>query len=254
MNVKNKISSLINEIEEHNINYYIKESPTISDYEYDVLLRELEYLEKKYPNYIQESSPTQRIGAAPNKEFATIEHSIPMLSLSNAMSDSEIIQFDEQVKKILKTNENIEYVAEPKLDGVAIEVVYINGFFSHGSTRGDGKIGEDISSNIKTIKSIPLRLYNSTKVPDLLELRGEVFIKKDNFKKLNEDRSLKGENIFANARNCASGSLRQLDSKITSSRPLDVNFYGCGSINGYEFNSQFEFIKKIPEWGFRQIL
>ena len=250
MNVKNKISSLINEIEEHNINYYIKESPTISDYEYDVLLRELEYLEKKYPNYIQESSPTQRIGAAPNKEFATIEHSIPMLSLSNAMSDSEIIQFDEQVKKILKTNENIEYVAEPKLDGVAIEVVYINGFFSHGSTRGDGKIGEDISSNIKTIKSIPLRLYNSTKVPDLLELRGEVFIKKDNFKKLNEDRSLKGENIFANARNCASGSLRQLDSKITSSRPLDVNFYGCGSIKGYEFNSQFEFIKKIPEWGF----
>tara|TARA_Y100000768_G_scaffold73230_1_gene51655 strand:+ start:3734 stop:5728 length:1995 start_codon:yes stop_codon:yes gene_type:complete len=250
MNIKNKILSLINEIEEHNINYYIKESPTISDYEYDILLRELEDLEKKYPDYIQESSPTQRIGATPNKEFATIEHSIPMLSLSNAMSDSEIIQFDEQVKKILKTNEDIEYVAEPKLDGVAIEVVYIDGFFSHGSTRGDGKIGEDISSNIKTIKSIPLRLYNSNNVPDLLELRGEVFIKKNNFKKLNDHRSLKGENIFANARNCASGSLRQLNPKTTSNRPLDVNFYGCGSIKGFKFNSQFEFMKKIPEWGF----
>ena len=249
MNIKNKILYLINEIEEHNLNYYIKDNPTISDYEYDLLLRELELLEKQYPNFIQDSSPTQRVGASPNQEFGTIKHSVPMLSLSNAMSDSELIQFDEQVKKILKTNDNIEYVAEPKLDGVAIEVVYKNGIFMHGSTRGNGILGEDISSNIKTIKSIPLRLFNNSNPPDLLELRGEVFIKKSKFKKLNDDRSGDGQNIFANARNCASGSLRQLDSKITSSRPLDVNFYGCGSVVGYEFESQHSFINKIPDWG-----
>ena len=250
MNIKNKILSIIDEIEQHNINYYIKENPIISDYEYDLLLRELEDLEKKHPELITKTSPTQRVGASPNKDFASIKHSVPMLSLSNAMSDSEIVLFDEQVKKILRTDEEIEYVAEPKLDGVAIEVVYRNGIFSHGSTRGDGKIGEDISSNIKTIKSIPLRIFNRNEPPELLELRGEVFIKKNNFKKLNNDRLKKGENIFANARNCASGSLRQLDSKITSSRPLDVNFYGCGLIKGYNFDNQYQFMTKIPNWGF----
>ena len=250
MDIKNKISLLIDKIEEHNVNYYIKQNPLISDYEYDLLLRELESLEKKHPQFIHPSSPTQRVGAAPNQDFGTIEHTIPMLSLSNAMSESEIKQFDDQVKKILETDEEIEYVAEPKLDGVAIEVVYKNGKLSHGSTRGDGIIGEDISSNIRTIKSIPLRLFDASNPPNLLELRGEVFIKKSDFKILNKQRIENRENAFANPRNCASGSLRQLDSNITANRPLVVNFYGPGSIEGHEFSSQFEFINKIPKWGF----
>ena len=151
-----------------------------------------------------------------NEVFHSINHTLPMLSLANAMSKDEIIQFDEQIKKLLNIDDNIEYVAEPKLDGVAIEVVYQNGEFLHGSTRGDGVIGEDISSNIKTIKSIPLRLVNKNSPPNLLEVRGEVFIKKTDFKNLNKKRINNKESIFANPRNCASGSLRQLDSKITS--------------------------------------
>ena len=250
MTIKDKISRIIKKIEEHNVNYYIKENPLISDYEYDLLLRELESLEKQYPEFIHSSSPTQRVGASPSKQFEEIEHSIPMLSLSNAMSESEVVQFDDQVKKILKTDNDIEYVAEPKLDGVAIEVVYKKGIFSHGSTRGNGEIGEDISSNIKTIKTIPLRLFNDMNPPELLELRGEVFIKKSDFKNLNKDRIKNEQSIFANPRNCASGSLRQLDSSVTSNRPLVVNFYGCGLIEGYKFNSQSEFIDKIPDWGF----
>ena len=193
MDIKNKISLLIDKIEEHNVHYYIKEDPLISDYEYDLLLRKLESLEKKYPQFIHPSSPTQRVGASPNQDFGTIEHSIPMLSLSNAMSELEIKQFDDKVKKILETDEEIEYVAEPKLDGVAIEIVYKSGKFLHGSTRGDGIIGEDISSNIRTIKSIPLRLFDVSNPPNLLELRGEVFIKKSDFKILNKQRIEKGE-------------------------------------------------------------
>ncbi len=249
MDIKNKISILIEKIEEHNVNYYIKENPVISDYEYDLLLRELQDLESQYPEYIQKSSPTQRVGTTPNQAFDSTHHTIPMLSLSNAMSKDEIIQFDEQVKKNLQIDEPIEYVAEPKLDGVAIEVVYKNGQFSHGSTRGDGIVGENISSNIKTIKSIPLRLFNKNKIPDLLEVRGEVFIKKSDFKVLNQTRISNEESIFANARNCASGSLRQLDSRITANRPLMVNFYGCGSINGKAIKSQFDFINMLPKWG-----
>ena len=183
MNIKEKILLLIKKIEEHNVNYYIKENPLISDHEYDLLLKELQNLENQYPEYIYKSSPTQRVGTKPNKAFDSINHTIPMLSLSNAMSQDEIIQFDDQVKKLLDTDDKIEYVAEPKLDGVAIEVVYQNGEFLHGSTRGDGITGEDISSNIKTIKSIPLRLYNQNNLPNLLEVRGEVFIKKSDFNK-----------------------------------------------------------------------
>ena len=249
MDIKKKISILIEKIEEHNVNYYIKENPLISDYEYDLLLRELQNLESQHPEYIQQSSPTQRVGTTPNQAFDSIHHTIPMLSLSNAMSKNEIIQFDEQVKKFLNTDKEIEYVAEPKLDGVAIEVVYKNGEFLHGSTRGDGIVGENISSNIKTIKSIPLRLFNQDTAPSLLEVRGEVFIKKSDFKILNQTRVLNEESIFANARNCASGSLRQLDSRITSSRPLMVNFYGCGTINNQFIKSQFEFINMLPKWG-----
>ena len=247
MNPTNRIVELIREIEKHNFHYYIENNPIISDYEYDILLRELEKLESEYPELINSNSPTQRVGAKPAKGFSAIEHSIPMLSLSNAMSTDEIIQFDKQIKKIL--GDNVEYVAEPKLDGIAVEVVYQNGKFSFGSTRGNGVTGEDISSNLKTIKSIPLRLYDNYQIPELLEVRGEVFIQKNDFKNLNDNQLKNEKSIFANPRNCASGSLRQLDPSITSKRPLVVNFYGLGLINGVNIESQYDFIDILPKWG-----
>ena len=247
MNPKNRILELIQEIEKHNLHYYIENNPIISDYEYDILLRELENLENKYPELINSNSPTQRVGAKPEEGFSAIKHSIPMLSLSNAMSVDEIIHFDQQVNKAL--GNNVEYVAEPKLDGVAVEAVYQNGEFAFGSTRGDGITGEDISSNLKTIKSIPLRLYDGYEIPELLEIRGEVFIKKNDFKKLNENQLKNQESVFANPRNCASGSLRQLDPNITFKRPLVVNFYGSGMINGVNITSQYDFVNILPKWG-----
>ena len=249
MSIQNKILDLIKQIEEHNFNYYIQDNPIISDYEYDTLMRELQSLEKENPELILDSSPTQRVGNKPSDKFETLTHTIPMLSLANAMSKDEIVHFDDQIKRLLKAEQEIEYVAEPKLDGVAIEVVYKNGEFIHGSTRGDGITGEDISSNIKTIKAIPLRLMTHTKVPKLLEVRGEVFIKKKDFSKLNKTRLDNAEAIFANPRNCASGSLRQLDPRITASRPLFVNFYGFGEMDAKEIHSQFEFIKMLPQLG-----
>ena len=247
MNSKQRISELIQEIEKHNLHYYIENNPIISDYEYDILLRELERLENEYPELIQLNSPTQRVGAKPADGFSAIKHSVPMLSLSNAMSTDEIIHFDQKINKAL--GNNVEYVAEPKLDGVAVEVVYKKGEFAFGSTRGDGVTGEDISSNLKTIKSIPLRLYNGYQVPELLEIRGEVFIKKNDFKKLNETQLKKQESVFANPRNCASGSLRQLEPSVTSKRPLVVNFYGSGIIDGINIDSQYDFINIMPKWG-----
>ena len=247
MDSKKRIAELIQEIEKHNLHYYIEDNPLISDYEYDILLRELENLENKYPELVNPNSPTQRVGVKPAEGFLSIEHSIPMLSLSNAMSADEIIHFNQQITKALGSD--VEYVAEPKLDGVAVEVVYQNGEFAFGSTRGDGVIGEDISSNLKTIKSIPLRLYDGYKIPELLEIRGEVFIKKNDFKKLNSDRLKNEKSIFANPRNCASGSLRQLDPNITSKRPLVVNFYGSGIINGIKIESQYQFMNILPKWG-----
>ena len=247
MDPKKRIAELIQEIEKHNLHYYIEDNPLISDYEYDILLRELENLENKYPELVNPNSPTQRVGVKPAEGFLSIEHSIPMLSLSNAMSADEIIHFNQQITKALGSD--VEYVAEPKLDGVAVEVVYQNGEFAFGSTRGDGVIGEDISSNLKTIKSIPLRLYDGYKIPELLEIRGEVFIKKNDFKKLNSDRLKNEKSIFANPRNCASGSLRQLDPNITSKRPLVVNFYGSGIINGIKIESQYQFMNILPKWG-----
>jgi len=247
MNPTNRIVELIREIEKHNLYYYIENNPIISDYEYDILLRELEKLESEYPELINSNSPTQRVGAKPSTGFSAIEHSIPMLSLSNAMSTDEIIQFDKQIKKTL--GDNVEYVAEPKLDGIAVEVVYQKGEFAFGSTRGNGVTGEDISSNLKTIKSIPLRLYDNYQIPELLEVRGEVFIQKNNFKNLNDNRLKNEKSIFANPRNCASGSLRQLDPSITSKRPLVVNFYGLGLINGVSIESQYDFIDILPKWG-----
>ena len=249
MSVKNRIQELQEILNKHNISYYVYDDPTISDYEYDLLLKELESLEKEYPEFITFNSPTQRVGGEPLTSFNTVKHSIPMLSLANAMNQNELEAFDIQIKKFLNTNQNIEYIGEPKLDGLAVELVYNDGIFSYGSTRGDGVNGENITENLKTIKGIPLQL-NTNNPPEILEVRGEVYIDHNDFKKLNKERLKNNEKIFANPRNCAAGSLRQLDSKITSMRPLKIFCYGLGISNGFEFENQKQFLDKLKQWSF----
>ena len=246
--MKNKIDSLIEKINYHNMQYYVYDNPIISDYEYDILLKELQILETKYPKLVSLKSPTQRVGAEPLSKFNQVNHRIPLLSLSNAMNNDELELFNTQMKKGL--NKSIEYVGEPKLDGLAVELVYENGQFIQGSTRGDGNVGEDITENLKTIKAIPLYLNNDYTIPSILEVRGEVFINHTDFENLNKQRIKVGDSIFANPRNCAAGSLRQLDPKITATRPLRIYCYAPGYIEGIKFNSQLEFLKTLPKWGF----
>ena len=250
MDAQKKILSLIKEIEQHNIDYYVHDNPKISDSEYDKLLRELQDIENQYPDLILDYSPTKRVGSTPASKFDSIEHSIPMLSLANAMNPDELIDFDSRVKKILNTDENIEYVMEPKLDGLAVEVVYENGFFKHGSTRGNGTTGEDVSSNLRTIKAIPLSLLNTNiDTSGIIEFRGEVFINHSDFTLLNKNRIKNHETIFANPRNCAAGSLRQLNPKITANRPLIINFYSIGLQGNLNITTQMELIQCMPSLG-----
>jgi len=246
--IHQRINELKEEIEKHNYYYYVLDSPIVSDTEWDKLFRELEALESEYPNLIDINSPTQRVGAKPLDGFKTDKHRIPMLSLSNAMNNEELRSFNERIKKLLETKSQIEYMAEPKLDGIGVELIYQDGVFLKGLTRGDGFEGEDITQNIRTIKSVPLKLIGKN-FPSLLEVRGEVFIKKTDFKKLNENQMDKGLQIFANPRNAAAGSLRQLDAKITAKRPLSINCYEPGVIEGKQFKTQEEFLFYIKSVG-----
>ena len=247
--IQKLINDLCDQLNYHNVRYYVHNDPSISDSEYDKILRELENLESNYPHLVKANSPTQRVGATAISEFASITHRLPMLSLSNAMDINEIQQFHEQTQKGLGI-QKIEYVAEPKLDGLAVELVYEEGVFTCGSTRGNGEVGEDITHNLKTIKAIPLELQNKYKIPSLLEVRGEVFISHNDFKSMNEKRLDNGEQPFANPRNSAAGSLRQLDPSITANRPLKIFCYAPGKIEGTKFKSQKEFLDILPEWGF----
>jgi len=250
MDARKKILSLIEEINQHNIDYYVYDNPKISDSEYDILIRKLENLEKQHPELISKHSPTKRVGSAPASKFNSINHSIPMLSLANAMNHQELVDFDSRIRKLLNINEEIEYVMEPKLDGLAVEVVYEDGYFKHGSTRGDGITGEDVSHNLKTIKGIPLKLSDSNiDTSGIIEFRGEVFINHSDFKMLNKKRVDNEQPIFANPRNCAAGSLRQLDSKITASRPLRINFYSIGLKGNLIVNTQIQLIQCMPNLG-----
>ncbi|HOP85720.1 MAG TPA: NAD-dependent DNA ligase LigA [Syntrophorhabdaceae bacterium] len=250
--VKEKIEKLRRDIEYHNYRYYVLDSPVISDSEYDSMMRELQGLEERYPEFLTPNSPTQRVGAKPLEEFATVTHTIPMLSLANAMSEEEVIEFDKRVKKLLGITE-VDYVIEVKIDGLAVELVYINGEFVLGSTRGDGFTGEDITQNLKTIKSIPMRLLqtNDIAIPERLEVRGEVYMGRKEFEELNKKREITGEPIFANPRNAASGSVRQLDPKITASRKLNIFCYAMGQITGMELKTHMEFLDCLKKWGFR---
>ena len=249
MDILRQIQLLRAEINQHNTHYYVQDNPVVSDSEYDELMRKLEKLENENPTLIAPDSPTQRIGASPLSEFQSLDHRLPMLSLANAMNKDELKEFDAQVKKGLGLEADIEYAAEPKLDGLAVELVYENGMFTHGSTRGDGTTGENITQNLKTIRAIPLSLIENVPVPRILEVRGEVFITHTDFKKMNDKRLEEGEQAFANPRNCAAGSLRQLDSSITANRPLRIYCYAPGIIEGVTFQSQKELLEMLPKWG-----
>ena len=249
--IQKQINDLRMQLNDHNYRYYVLDDPLISDSEYDQLFRELQKLETDNPNLITEDSPTHRVGAEPLSSFGSWTHRMPMLSLANAMNEDELAAFDTRVKKGLDTEKDLEYMAEPKLDGLAVELVYENGFFVNGSTRGDGITGEDITQNLKTIAAIPLSLRkNGQKTPPLLEVRGEVFITKDGFKKLNRNQEKEELSPFANPRNAAAGSLRQLDSKITATRPLSIYCYEAGRIDGISFDTHEDFLSTLKEWGF----
>ncbi|HIG99429.1 MAG TPA: NAD-dependent DNA ligase LigA [Thermoplasmata archaeon] len=242
---KKQIQKLRDEINYHNYQYYVENNPVISDYEYDMLLKKLEALETQYPTLITSDSPTQRVGGEPLKGFATVGHKIPMISLDNAYSYDELREFDERVKKVVT---EVEYICEPKIDGVSIALIYENGVFIRGATRGDGIKGDDISSNLRTIRSIPLRLHGSNL--QNAEVRGEVYFPISSFKRFNKEQEKKGEQVFANPRNAAAGSLRQLDPRIVASRPLDTYLYYI-SYADKDFKSQEKSLETLRAAGFR---
>jgi DNA ligase (NAD+) len=248
-----RVENLRDNLHRHNYRYYVLDDPEISDGEYDRMMRELIRLETAHPGLSSPDSPTRRVGAPPLEKFETVDHSVPMLSLDNAFSDSDIIDFDRRIKKILKHDDKIIYTAEPKLDGIAVELVYEDGKLGRASTRGDGVRGELITSNVRTIRSVPILLQkNKTiKVPAILEVRGEVFLGKEGFRQLNEKRLRQKQAPFANPRNAAAGSLRQLDSKITAKRPLEIFFYGIGIIEGPVTQSHWETLRALQLLGFR---
>ncbi len=248
-----KIQDLRAALHRHNYRYYVLDDPEISDAEYDRLLQELIRLEEKYPQLKRPDSPTVRVGAPPLDKFDSVAHSIPMLSLDNGFNDDDILEFDKRVSRNLGDTDNIIYTAEPKMDGVAVELIYENGKLVTAATRGDGQTGEMITANVKTIQTVPLvmQTHPSTPVPSRCEIRGEVFIGLDAFKQLNQERVQQEQPPFANPRNAAAGSLRQLDSKITATRPLEVFFYGVGVVEDTVFETHKALLETLKQWGFR---
>jgi DNA ligase (NAD+) len=241
-----KIKDLSIEINQHNYNYYVLSNPSISDYDFDMLLEELQKLEKEYPQFADENSPTKRVGGSITKNFETVKHKYPMLSLSNSYSKEEIADFENRIKKLV--DGNIEYVCELKYDGVAIGITYKNGKLDRAITRGDGVQGDDITENAKTIRSIPLQLKGD--FPDEFEIRGEVFMPHKVFEQLNKEKEEIGEQLYANARNTASGTLKMQDSAIVAQRKLDSYLYFVLGEN-LPFITHFEAIEKAKEWGFK---
>ena len=227
-----RANDLRQQINYHNYRYYVLDNPEIPDAEFDKLFRELQALEQQFPELVTPDSPTQRVGATPLKEFGEVRHAVPMLSLANAFSEEELAGFGKRISEQLNKNiDELEFTAEPKLDGLAISLRYEKGKFVQGATRGDGDTGEDVTQNIRTIHTIPLTLIGKD-FPDVLEVRGEVFMSKEGFYALNKKQQEAGAKTFANPRNAAAGSLRQLDSSITATRPLEFFAYGVGEVKG----------------------
>ena len=251
--VEAKVRRLREALHHHNYRYYVLDDPEVSDAEYDRLMQELIRLEETYPQLSRTDSPSARVGASPLTRFDTFTHSIAMLSLDNAFNDDDILEFDRRVRRNLDTDNVVEYTAEPKLDGVAVELVYEGGKLSAASTRGDGITGELITANVSTIGAVPLVMQteHGNQYPSRLEVRGEVFIGIEDFKRLNHDRLEQDLAPFANPRNSAAGSLRQLDSKITAGRPLDIYFYGVGIVSDVVFESHWDQLQSLQTWGFK---
>lgn len=248
--IKKRIAELREQIDYHNYRYYVLDDPEIPDAEYDRLMRELEALEGEHPELITSDSPTQRVGATPLSAFDEVKHELPMLSLGNAFNEDEVQAFDRRAREKLQV-ETIEYVVEPKLDGLAISLLYENGKLVRGATRGDGTTGEDVTQNVRTIETIPLKLRGAD-YPVRLEVRGEVIIAKQDFERLNKAREEAGEKTFANPRNAAAGSLRQLDARLTAKRPLSFYCYGAGLVEGAELPDRHSAIlDQLREWGMR---
>lgn len=237
------------ELHRHNHLYYVEARQEITDQEFDALLRELQGIETQYPDLLTEDSPTQRVGGAPIEGFTQIRHSVPMMSLDNTYSEAELVAFFARLQKGLN-REKILCVIEPKVDGVAISIRYENGVLKHGVTRGDGQTGDDVTTNLKTIKSLPLRLPKDG--PQTFEVRGEVFMTKANFAKLNQEREEAGEPRFANPRNSTAGTLKQLDSKAVAKRPLDIVFYGLADASGLPIESQTDVHELLRSAGLRK--
>ena len=244
MDIEKRMKQLINLIDKYNYEYYVLDKPSVSDSEYDRLMQELTSLEEKYPEYKSKTSPTTRVGSSVVSSFEKVSHKRPMLSLSNVFNESEVIKFDEKIKK---EGYNPEYVCEYKIDGLSISLIYENGILVKGVTRGDGSVGEDITNNVKTIKSIPLKLPESIDI----EVRGEIYIDKKEFNRINKEREEKGEDLYQNPRNLASGSVRQLDSKITAERKLKSYIYHLPNPKDYNILAHSDALKFMKDLGFR---
>jgi len=246
-----RITQLKNQIRHHDYLYYVLDKPEISDAKYDELMKELKNLEEKYPDLITSDSPTQRVGATPLQEFGTVVHTKPMLSLDTALEKEEILRFDERIKKELNLKD-VDYVAEPKLDGLSVELIYENGDFIKGSTRGDGVNGENVTENIKTIKAVPLILRSKElKPPKMVAVRGEVIMNILDFEDFNKQLIQKNEQPLANPRNAAAGSLRRLDPNETAQRPLDIYFYEIMTISGMKVEKQWGSLQYLKKWGLK---
>jgi DNA ligase (NAD+) len=249
--VEQKIQQLRKEIDEHNYRYYVLDQPTISDAEYDRLFRELDALEKTHPELGSPESPTQRVGAEPSSAFAKSKHFVPMLSIQDAFNEEEVREWDARIKRALSMSPEapITYTLELKMDGVSSNLLYENGRFVRGATRGNGEEGEDVTTNLRTIRSIPFHLRGTP--PARLEARCEVYMRRAPFQEMNRVREERGDQVFANPRNAAAGALRQLDPRITAERPLEVYFYGIGALEGAEVHAQSELLRRFQEWGLR---
>jgi len=247
--IRNRASQLRKLIEFHSHRYYVLDDPEITDAEFDTLFAELVELERQFPELATPESPTQRVGGKPVAGFVQVRHELPMLSLDNAFSDQSVLDFDARIRERLQREEALIYAAEPKLDGTAISIVYENGMLIRAATRGDGVTGEDVTHNVRTIPSIPLKLHGR-KYPQYLEVRGEIFMPKAGFKALNNRARAKGEKVFMNPRNAAAGSLRQLDPRQTAKRPLDMFAYGVGLVRGAELpDSHSRTLQYLQELG-----
>ncbi len=247
---RKRVETLRHEIDEHDHSYYVLDRPTISDDEYDRLFRELVALEEQFPALRTPDSPSQRVAGQPLEKFPTVEHAAPLLSLDSAADEAALKRFDERVRKAV--GERTAYVVEPKLDGLSVELVYEDGLLSSAATRGDGVRGEGITENVRTIAAVPLRLRAGKRpVPRFLAVRGEVIIHTEDFEKLNESLLQQGEEPFSNPRNAAAGAVRQLDPRITASRPLDVYCYDVLAAQGLEVRTQWETLQALRELGLR---